>query len=219
LQKWIRFQSTSILIAILTTIVVVGIVVTTGTLLHIFGFVSGTLTWVTMAVEVWIGVFIATSIYILQEKTSGSIKELVEEQKELRAVVKLRSLDRIDGYLSMALNFLHFDRDTITNAGEPSKLGIVESFERLKDRQFDTRIHIIEQLKKESDFVREYEKRVELEDNLRGIDGEMKYLYGLSFSFQQNKVQSWINICDVAIRLAERTKGLIQEIRNEGSKN
>jgi hypothetical protein len=58
--------------------------------------------WMTMIAEIGIGAFIAALLYILQKKTGDDLREYNEEQKRLQASIKLRSLDLIENYLSMA---------------------------------------------------------------------------------------------------------------------
>jgi hypothetical protein len=145
--------------------------------------------WMTMTVEIGIGVFIAALIFILQEKTSGSLTDLVkkidrydEEQKKLGTIVRLRSLELIEGYLSDARDFIEFDMYMTSNEDEPDHLNLVESYLRSPYKQpLDTRLRIINQLRNESTFVRPYIVRIDLVENLKSIIDKMEILYGLSF--------------------------------------
>jgi hypothetical protein len=176
--------------------------------------------WMTMTVELGIGIFIATLIFILQESTGKSLREFNEEQKRLRTSIRLRSLELIERYLSMAYDSMDYDRKMIENEVRPS----LEHVEYLLRTPFNQppriEAHIIEQLQKESAFVRSYEFRTELVDNLKSIIEKIQIMYGFSGVLPPDKkVKNWLTSCDIAFSQIERTKALIREIRKAENNN
>jgi hypothetical protein len=216
-----RTQSTERVIAVLGIIIAAPTIVIVAVLFIVFR--DPDVNWITTTVELGIGAFIAALIYILQEKTSGSLTNLVkkidrydEEQKRLQTTVRLRSLKLIEDYLSKAKEVIEFDKGVITVSNDNDRLGIVESLERPNDRQFDIRYHIVDQLEKEYTLVSEREVRTELVENLRSVIDKMKLLYGLYGNFSQgNILQNWLTSSELALSLIGKTMGVIHEIRNE----
>jgi hypothetical protein len=172
--------------------------------------------WLTMTVEVGIGFVIAAWVFIMQEKTSDSLLAYNDEQKKLLRSLGLHSLERIEYYLSMAQDVMGFDKDKITNSEETQRLDFVENLLSGRYDQFSARApHVVDQLQKESSFVRPLVARIELETNLRSLIEKIQLLYGLSKDFPQgNKVQNWFAFYDWASNLIERTKELIREVRS-----
>ena len=109
-----------------------------------------------------------------------------------------------------------FDKDKITNSEETQRLDFVENLLSGRYDQFSARApHVVDQLKKESSFVRPLVARIELETNLRSLIEKIQLLYGLSKDFPLgNKVQNWFAFYDWASNLIERTKELIREVRS-----
>ena len=221
LNRLIRSQSTKRVIAILGIIIAAPTTVIAAILIITFRS-PDVLNWVTTTVELGVGVFIAASIYILQEKTSGSLKGLIkkidqydEEQKKLQTTVRLRSLKLIEDYLSKAKEVIEYDKGVITGSDDSDRLKIVESLQRPNERMFDIRQHIVDQLEKEYTNVSEREVRTELVENLRSFIDKMKLLYGLYRMFSQgNIVQNWFTSSDLALSLIGKTIRIIQEIRS-----
>jgi hypothetical protein len=75
--------------------------------------------------------------------------------------------------------------------------------------------HAVDQLRRESSFVRPLVARTELDDNLRAIIEKIALLYGLPTTTNfppDDKVQNWFGFYNMALRLIKRTKELVQEI-------
>lgn len=178
--------------------------------------------WMTLVVEIGVGVFIAASIFILQEKTSDSLLAYNKEQKTLLRSLRLHSLERIEYYLSMAQETIYYDKNRITNLDETQQLNFVENLlSRHYDQFSDRAPHVVDQLQKENGFVRPLVARTEFEDNLRAILEKMQLMYGLPPSDivqkadfpKGDKVQNWFGLYEWASRLIERAKNLTGEIR------
>jgi hypothetical protein len=174
-----------------------------------------------MTVELGIGIFIAILIFILQESTGKSLREFNEEQKRLRTSIKLRSLELIERYLSMAYETMDYDKKLIENEVYASSLESVEiTLRTALDKKHSIEAHIIHQLQNESTFVRSYEFRTELVDNLRSIIEKIQILYGFSGVLPPDKkVQNWLATCDIAFSQIERTTDLIRQIRMAENEN
>jgi hypothetical protein len=172
--------------------------------------------WMTMTVELGVGFFIATLIYIMQEKTSDSLLAYNEEQKKLLRSLRLHSLGRIEDYLSTAQEVIDFDKDRIVKVDEIQQLNFVENLlSGHHDEPSSRAPHVVDQLQKESAFIRPLVAEVELEKNLRGLIEKLQLLYGLSKDFPaDSKVQSWFAFYDWASNLIKKTKELIPEIRS-----
>jgi hypothetical protein len=179
--------------------------------------------WITMVVELGVGVFIAALIFILQGKTSDSLLAYNKEQKTLLRSLRLHSLERIEYYLSMAQDVIDFDKDRITKTNETLQLNFVETLLSRHYDQFSGRApHVIDQLQKENGFVRPLVATTELEDNLRAIIEKMQLMYGVppSNKVQKadfpkgDKVQNWFGLYNWASKLIERAKKITREIRS-----
>jgi hypothetical protein len=143
----------------------------------------------TMTAEVGVGFFIAVLVYLLQGKTSNSLLDLIR---------KIESYNEEQKSLLRSVRLSPLDRiedylSMATNVIEYDK-GKVTDLD--KPRQWEA--------------VESFMSRSIIE--------RLQILYGLSGSFPAiwtptKKVESWLNVCDLASLQIERTKELVQEIR------
>jgi len=187
--------------------------------------------WMTMTVELGIGIFIAALVFILQGKTSCIITQTIEkidqyneEQKKLQRSITHASLERIEYYLSAAWNSIGIDKDQMANMVETQRLIFVDNLLRRNHTQsvFKMLDRVDDQLHKESCFVRQYTVP-ELEVLLRSIIEEIRMLYGLSSDLPliagQSKVEKWNALCDMTLSQIERAQKLIGEARQPTTEN
>jgi hypothetical protein len=86
--------------------------------------------WLTMAVEIGIGIFITFFLFRLQAKTDHSINQTVKKIDQYNENVRLTSLERIGRNLSMAWDGIGSDKDRIAAMDETQQLNFVENLLR-----------------------------------------------------------------------------------------
>lgn len=113
----------------------------------------------------------------------------------------------------MAWNGMGIDKDIMTSMEETQQLSFVEDLLHSKYSQSFKVLDVVDQLQRESGFVRQYIVP-ELQVLLKSLIEKIQILYGLLPYFPQVagvvRVERWSSICDGTLSQIERTQKLIQ---------
>jgi hypothetical protein len=176
--------------------------------------------WMTMTVEVGVGIFIAALIFILQKRTGDSMRDLIkkidqynEEQRQHQESVRITSLEKIEGHLSSSEVGIAMDRNKIQEMEESRKIDFVKSLLRRDYRQsFPIAPLRVMEFEQESNFARSYIP-VELHTMLTRIIEGIKTMYGLSPNFPPVAiVENWTSRSNNALELIKKSKEVVLKI-------
>lgn len=184
--------------------------------------------WVTLIVEVAIGLFIAISLFIYQSKTSKDLRDLIDriktttekiekydrEQTEQIKSVKLYSLLKVQTNLSNIEDFLKNNLHQLMNLhGDlPSQEKYVTEMITRRDPWIAVISRMSEELVSELEVVRTHIPPT-LHDSIKGCIELIQILYGLSPNFPSVAiVDNWIHRCNSGIQQMEKIRKDIGEI-------